>query len=69
MTGDPSIDYYLEQLQNVINELNDIKNGISVDIQGVGEQRKIAELDDVIGKFQNIKINIVNQYYNDINNK
>ena len=69
MTGDLNLDLYLNQLQGIIISIDEVIEGIKTNIEGLGQENIMADLQYVSNSYKNMKTNIINNYYNDINNK
>lgn len=69
MTGDEELNIYLSTLQSIINDLNNVKEEIRTNIEGVGQENCISSLEFVSNCYTNIKNNVIRNYYIDINNK
>ena len=68
MTDDTTLNWYLNELQSIIDEINSIKDAISQNITGLGEEKSVSSLDFIATCYTNIKNNVVNNYYLDKNN-
>ena len=68
MTDDEELNSYLNTLQTLIDNLYTIKEEIRSNIQGVGEENCIANLEFIANCYSNIKNNVINAYYMDKSN-
>ena len=66
MTEDSTLNEYLYSLQQIINNLDSLKNEISSTIQGLGQEQCVRSLERVKNQLLNIKNEIVRRSYYDI---
>lgn len=65
MTDDANLNYYLGELQNIIDQIYEVRDEINNNMLGLGEQKSIASLDFIATCYTNIKNNVVRNYYID----
>lgn len=69
MVEDESLNYYLYNLQNIIDELNQIADDITNNVIGISSISQNANMIRTVANYYtNIKNKIINNYYIDINN-
>lgn len=63
MTGDGTLNIYLNELQRIINELDNLISEINTNVAGLGQEKCTASLQFVSTCYTNIKNNIIANYY------